>query len=221
MEDQIKISLDVFSYNQPLGEWARAQVGIGPVIAAGLLAHINIEKATTAGAIWRFAGLDPTTEWKKGKKRPWNASLKALCWKAGESFVKTCNREDAFYGQLYKARKEIEAKKNEAGDFAEQAAEGAARVGKTTEAYKAYSVGKLPDGHIHARAKRWAVKRFLADYQTVGFFLQHSKLPPLPYPFVQMEGHTHLTVPQCVHTVPGLEEALASLAENQSIVIQS
>jgi hypothetical protein len=37
--------------------------GIGPVIAAGLLANIDITKAPTAGHIWRFAGLDPSSKW--------------------------------------------------------------------------------------------------------------------------------------------------------------
>ena len=34
------------------------------------------------------------------------------------------------------------------------------KIGKTTEAYAAYSAGRLPPGHLHARAKRWAVKLF-------------------------------------------------------------
>ena len=33
-------------------------------------------------------GLDPTCKWRRAKKRPWNASLKRLCWLMGESFVK-------------------------------------------------------------------------------------------------------------------------------------
>jgi hypothetical protein len=32
-------------------------------LAAGLLAHIDITKAPTAGSIWRYAGLDPSIEW--------------------------------------------------------------------------------------------------------------------------------------------------------------
>ena len=45
LEDQIKAALDVYSANDPVGKWLRAQVGIGPVIAAGLLAHLDITKA--------------------------------------------------------------------------------------------------------------------------------------------------------------------------------
>ena len=59
----IRGALDVWSSQHRPGRWAKSQVGIGPVIAAGLLAHIDITRAPTAGAIWRFAGLDPTHEW--------------------------------------------------------------------------------------------------------------------------------------------------------------
>ena len=60
LENQIKRALDSYTANQPVGIWLRANYGIGPVIAAGLLAHIDIDNRPTAGAIWRYAGLDPT-----------------------------------------------------------------------------------------------------------------------------------------------------------------
>src|SRR5215467_10071903 len=85
LENQIKAALDKWSSAQPMGVWARNITGIGPVIASGLLANIDIQKAPTVGHIWRFAGLDPTVKWAKGQKRPWNASLKRLCWLMGES----------------------------------------------------------------------------------------------------------------------------------------
>ncbi len=193
LENQVKRALDSYSAANPLGEWARSVVGIGPVIAAGLLAHIRIEKCDTAGAIWRFAGYDPTVSWGKGEKRPWNAKLKTLCWKAGESFVKTCNHESSFYGPIYTARKAYEDQKNKQGEYANQAAEKVSKVGKTTKAYKHYSIGKLPPGHIHARAKRYAVKLFLAHYFEVGCKLEGREVP-LPYPIAQL-GHVHKISP--------------------------
>lgn len=146
LEGQIKAALDRYSAAHPVGKWSRAVKGIGPVIAAGLLAHIDITKAPTVGHIWRFAGLDPTLKWNKGEKRPWNAALKTLCWKIGESFVKVSGHEDAFYGRLYLERKALEEQRNAAKAFAEQAAAGAARVGKSTEAYKHYKEGPSAAG---------------------------------------------------------------------------
>src|ERR1044072_3740031 len=48
-------ALQAYAEAQPVGRWSLSITGIGPVIAAGLMAHIDIEKAPTAGHIWRFA----------------------------------------------------------------------------------------------------------------------------------------------------------------------
>lgn len=193
LENQIKGALDKYSAAHPVGRWMRNQKGIGPVIAAGFLAHIDITKAETAGALWRYAGLDPTVEWSKGEKRPWNASLKTLCWKLGESFVKVSGQEDAFYGKLYAERKALETQKNEAGEFAEQAKQKLEKfkIGKSTDAYKAYSVGKLPPAHIHARAKRYAVKIFISHLFDVWYRNEHGKEPPKPFALAHLD-HVHM-----------------------------
>lgn len=63
LEDRIRALLDEYSGHQPLGQACRANVGIGPVIAAGLLANIDMAHAPTTGHIWSFAGLDPRVLW--------------------------------------------------------------------------------------------------------------------------------------------------------------
>mgnify|MGYP000235817743 CR=1 FL=1 len=196
LEDEIRKALDVYSSSQDLGAWAKSNFGIGPVIAAGLLAHIDISKAPTVGHIWRFAGLDPTLEWQKGQKRPYNAKLKTLCWKIGESFVKVSNNPNDVYGKVYAERKLQETAKNDAGDFADQAAEKLKRfkIGKDTDAHKAYSQGKLPPAHIHSRAKRYATKLFLSHYHHVGYELLYGTEPPKPY-ILNQPNHTHYLSP--------------------------
>lgn len=196
LEESIKSALDVYSNASSVGRWLRSQKGIGPVIAAGFLAHLDITKAETAGAFWSFAGLDPRAVWEKGKKRPWNADLKVLCWKLGESFVKVSGHDDAFYGKLYKQRKEIEVAKNEAGEFAEQAKTKLEKfkIGKDTDAYAAYIQGKLPPAHIHARAKRYAIKLLLAHLHEVMYKDHFKKDPPLPYA-IGILGHAHTIAP--------------------------
>jgi hypothetical protein len=192
LEGQIKRALGKYAESKPVGEWALSVKGIGPVITAGLLAHIDITKAPTVGHIWRFAGLDPTVTWDKGQKRPWNASLKTLCWKIGESFVKVCNAEDAFYGHVYAQRKELETRRNEAGEYAEQAKAMLAKkkFRNETDAKKHYEAGRLPPAHIHARAKRYAVKLFLAHYHEVAYKDHYKTEPPLPYAIAHL-GHAH------------------------------
>lgn len=263
LENQIKRALDAWTDANPVGQWAKSITGIGPVISAGLLANIDIEKAPTVGHIWRFAGLDPTQKWlgrvaakayctelrdagteldaavtavsqrvgmrsdsvirlattsKKvaegeeakpqkltwdslaaaSARCPYNAGLKVLCWKIGESFVKVCNHEQDVYGKVYVSRKEEESRRNEAGELKHEAERALSqkKYSKSTEAYKAYSVGKLPPAHIHARAKRYAVKLFLSHYHDVAYRHRYGVAPPLPYPIAHLNHAHKIEVPQ-------------------------
>lgn len=244
LETAIRKMLDYYTDQEKIGLWSKGIIGIGPVLSAGLQAHIDINKAKGAGAIWRIAGLDPSVEWlgrdgaktlvdkyahlknwnerilatfaeanrkpepyyaslgtdkptatsltKFLAKRPWNASLKVLAWKIGESFVKVSGNPNSLYGRLYVQRKQEEIEKNDKGVFAEQARIILTRkkIGKDTEAYKAYIEGKLPPAHIHARAKRYATKMFLAHYFEALYWITYGKEPPLPYAIEHL-GHVH------------------------------
>lgn len=208
LEGQVKAALNDYASRHPVGQWAMSIMGIGPVISAGLLAHIDIKPWRCmvkdvaepcnrakphsngmcgyhtihyAGHIWRFAGLDSTVVWEKGEKRPWNATLKVLCWKLGESFVKVSGKDSDYYGHVYLARKKVEQERNSRGDFKDQAAVLAPKFGKDTEARKWYDKGMLPPGHIHARAKRYAVKLFLSHFHHVLYETTYGKAPPMPY----------------------------------------
>jgi len=199
LEKNLASILGVYAETHPMGWFFAQTVGIGPIISAGLLAHIDIKKAATAGALWRFAGMEPTQRWeseatvrklweeheqahledtievmckvlgrrsdtvirdattnhatgKTGKltrdkaikalcRIPYNRPFKTLLWKAGESFVKVKNREDAFYGREYAKRKAAEWQKNVYGGFADAAAQKLATtaIGKSTDAYAWYS----------------------------------------------------------------------------------
>src|SRR5206468_1575636 len=107
----------------PEARWAYEQIGIGPVIASGLAAHIDVAKANSISAVWKFAGLAPGFDRKvKGQKLAYNARLKVLCWKAGESFVKVSGKDGATYGKLYAQFKREEIARNESGKYAAAAA---------------------------------------------------------------------------------------------------
>ena len=196
LEREIRQVLDDFSSRSNPGVWAKSVCGIGPVIAAGLLCHIDIEQAPTVGHIWRFAGLDPTVEWKKKERRPWNADLKRLCWLIGESFVKVSGRESDVYGKVYLARKEQEVAKNEAGMFADQAAQALAtkKWRDDTQAKAHYDAGKLPPGRIHSRAKRYATKLFLSHLHHTMYEDHFGTPPPKPYVVTHL-GHAHYIPP--------------------------
>lgn len=246
LENDIKKALKSYVQSQELGQWLLSITGIGEVISAGLLANLDIEKAQTAGAFWRFCGYDPTIEWlgaEKARKTvddvcgnkksydvedfaklavatnwgyngfiehfkevkptktnlvkylsrvPYNKRMRTLMFKIGESFVKVQNNENDFYGKLFAQRKAIEQAKNEAGEYAEQAKAKLEKykIGKDTEAYKWYSVGKLPPAHIHARARRWAVKMFISHLFDKWYRIHYNQEPPKPFA-VSILGHTH------------------------------
>lgn len=192
LENNIKSCLEAYAKSRPIGQWMLSICGIGPVIAAGLMAHIDITKVQTAGQIQAFAGLDPTRKWEKGQKRPHNAKLKTLCWKIGESFIKQSGRDSDIYGKIFLVRKAYEEKKNLELDYAEQAIEilKTKNIGKKTEAYKWYSKGMLPPAHINARAARYAVKIFLSHLFSVWYEMEHHEKPPKPYA-IAILNHAH------------------------------
>ena len=196
LENQIKGVLQVHVENRDIGKWLLANKGIGAVLSAGLLAHIDINIAKTAGDIWNFAGLNPSIKWEKGKKRPFNARLKTLCWKIGESFVKVSGNKDAFYGQIYADRKKFEVDRNEKGYYKEHAKKQLEekKYSKNTDAYACYIKNILPPAHIHAISKRFTVKLFLSHFHAIWFELEHGKPAPLPYA-IAILGHGHHILP--------------------------
>lgn len=238
LEDTVAKTLAAWTKQSQIGQWAMSITGIGPILAAGLIANIDIEQCPSVSSLWRFAGQDPTLQWlgaakatalvdgimmkrkeveyedilavcqitgqnpsrlrslieriydgdvskehlkKTLARQPWNAGLKKLCWKLGDSFVKVHNNPNSYYGRVYEERKAQEIRKNAAGDFKSQADEKSGIVGKSTEAYKAYKVGKLPPKQIDMRARRYAVKRFLAHYWEQAYRFTYGKEPPTPY----------------------------------------
>jgi len=196
LEKQIARAVTAYAESILVGQWSMSIMGIGGILAAGLLAHIDIEKAPTSGHIERFGGLDPTIKWEKGQKRPYNAKLKVLFWKIGESFVKVSGNEKDFYGKIYLKEKAHLTKINEKGGFKHVAAQALIdkKYRKETEAYKAYSQGRLPLAQIHARAKRKAVKLFVSHWHEVAYRYRWGKLPPKPY-VIDIMGHADYIPP--------------------------
>lgn len=196
LEKEVKSALVAWSSIRPECAWPLSVYGIGPVISSGLIAHVNMEKTQSIGALWRFSGVDPTSKWEKGKKRPWNARLKVLVWKIGDSFRKFSNSEKCLYGKVYRKRKAYETSRNDRGEMKETA-EKALKTGrwkKETVAFKCYTEGKLPPGQIDARSTRYAAKLFLAHWWEKEYRRLNGKAPPLPYP-IAILGHKNYIPP--------------------------
>lgn len=192
LEKQIQGSLDTYSNASELGRWAREHIGIGPVIAAGLLAHIDVTKAPHASSVWRFAGLAPGQRKQKGVKRDWNANLKVLCWKIGDSFVKFSGNQKCYYGHMYRERKVLEVERDARGGNSAEAARTLETLNiRDTATLAKYKSGHLPDGRLDMRARRYAVKRFLVHYWEAAWWLEYNTEPPNPYVQAYL-GHTHM-----------------------------
>lgn len=196
MEAALKSPLKTFAESYEVGRWALSQYGIGPVITAGLISHIDIEKAPTAGSIWRYAGMDPTAKWEKGQKRPWNAELKTLSWKIGQSFMKFSGRDQCFYGKLYRQDKERRIELNDSGAYADRAKEILdSKNWRKNKSSDTLREGKLPAAQIDAQARRFAVKIFLSHFHAVWFETHYGKPAPTPYVIAHKDHVHHIQIP--------------------------
>jgi hypothetical protein len=218
IEDTIATWLTDYVKRDPIGKWLLEVKGIGGVLAAGFLAYIDISKCQTAGAIWRYAGIEGhKAPRKKGVKIDYNPNFKVLCWKAGEQFVKVSGYakdpktkevlldengdpvyriKDALYGHLYREKLAELVAKNEAGGFKDFAALILTEKNftKETDTKKTYEEGKLPMAHLMAMAKRYAVKIFLSHLFTLWY--EHANGKPAPRPFAEVHlGHVHIIEP--------------------------
>ena len=217
LEDEVKLWLDTYSLSTGPGRWLRSQIGIGPVIAAGLLAYLDITKAQYVSSFWQFAGLAPGQRKKAGVKINYNPQLKTLCFKLGESFIKVSNNPNSIYGAIYQQRKNYEWGKNLRGEYASTIGTLGYAFDKETESYK-WTTGKfkgyretslglagvpaegesegvkmLPPMSITKRAARYAVKRLLSDLWVV-MYKDHYKtdtVPSLPWVNTHTEHHDY------------------------------
>lgn len=203
MEVTVKRALEKYAAASPVGRWVLAQHGVGPVIAAGMLAHLDITKAPTVGHFWRFAGQDPTCKWNKGEKRPYNAEMKQLVYHFGECAKRFSNMADNFYGKIYRARKEFLVKRNEEGFNAERA-----KTFRTNSAdvKKTLKEGKLPASNLDRQAANYAAKIFLSHLHAVMYWDKYRKAPPKPFA-IQHQGHAHEIRIPMIEMFPGLAAA--------------
>jgi hypothetical protein len=68
MEKDIAKALEIWAENRLVGRWCLSIPDVGPIITAGLLAHIDVSKAPVAANVWSYAGLNPDAEWPSGEE---------------------------------------------------------------------------------------------------------------------------------------------------------
>ena len=63
VENEIQSAMDAFSDRFTVGRWSKSVHGIGPILSAGLIAHLDIRRAPHVGHIWSFVGAVPSVAW--------------------------------------------------------------------------------------------------------------------------------------------------------------
>lgn len=182
VEKDIQAALDVYTDNNGIGNRFRQVRGIGPVLTAGWLAHVNVHIAHNCAKVLSFGGYNPNMVWEKGQKRPYNAEFKLVLSKMGRAFVFLSNR-NSFFGQKYKDYKTLIEGKNERGEFAERCKEILAkkRYKETTLAYQAYIKGRYPKAHIVASARLKATALCVGILHREHYFQTMGRFPVSPY----------------------------------------
>jgi hypothetical protein len=205
MENQIQRALAKYAESSPIGQWMLDIHGVGPVLSAGFLAHLDVTQTETAGGFWAFAGLAAGTQkWDRGEKRPWNAQLKQLCFHFGECIKRTSNHPDSYYGRFYRRRKELLVERNEAGAYAERAK---VYTTKSADVKKTLAAGRLPDGNLDRQACNITAKLFLSHLHAVMYWEHYHKPPPKPFA-ISILGHAHeISVPNTEKLFPGFAGA--------------
>lgn len=179
-KDIVKDVKDFLKHHELWCNWLEGVKGIGPVLAGGLLAWFeDVENFATISKLWMYSGLGVSEEGRamkrtRGEKIRYNPQVKVLCWKIGESFVKT----KGGYRELYeKFRDEYDRKWT--------SSEVCGSVG-----CKNKGKGKCMDGHKFAAAKRKTVKVFLAHLHMKW---RELKGLPIEHPFIiGRDNHEHL-----------------------------
>lgn len=153
------------------GKWAMTHSGIDHFLAAGLVAYIDPSKAKTAGAVWRYAGLEPNKDGNSSKVT-YNPDLKNICWKLGLALSKDST---TVYGKLYAQDKSRRLENNELGAYSDKALDTLLDNNHSSGDMVVLVNGKLPDDQIDAQARRFAVKIFLSHYHAIAYQDHYGK----------------------------------------------
>ena len=130
-------------------------------------------------------------------KPPYNKELKTMMYNIGDMFIRQSNKEKSLYGSIYKQKKLEYTRKNEEGYYAEQAKQilKEKNFKDDTITYNALKEGKLSKAHIHARARRYAVKLFISHVFEAMYYDEFHEEPPKTY-VIQYMGHHDYIAPE-------------------------
>lgn len=169
-------------YPDPLVQTALAVRGLGLITVAALTSYIDLQKAATPSALWKYVGLHTASHerYTKGEAGGGNKTLRTVLYNTACVLMKL---KDSPYREVYdrtKLRLSISEKivktRNTQGHLVEL-------PWKETK-----------PSHRHGAALRAIVKHLLADYWLVGRTL--AGLPTTSLYAEAMLGHAHIIAPR-------------------------
>lgn len=176
-----EVTKHVKSSDDPLVLAAMGVVGVGPITVAGLQTYIDLEKAGSASAMWKYVGLHAASHdrYTKGEAGGGNKTLRTIIWNTANSMTK--NR-DCPYRVVYDQTKDRLA-----------ASEKIVKSRNTQGHLVEVPWKNTKPSHRHGAALRAIMKHFLADYWFVGRTLAGLDARPL---YVEEKlGHSGIVRP--------------------------
>lgn len=172
----------ITAFPDPLVECALKVKGVGPITVAALTVYVDLAKAETPSALWKYVGIHTSSHerYTKGEAGGGNKTLRTVLWNTANSLMKL---RDSPYRLVYDRTKD--------------------RLSQSERMVKSRNTeGKLVEmmwkdtkpSHRHGAALRAIMKHLLADYWLVGRTLAGLRTVPL---YVQEKlGHTHIVSPR-------------------------
>lgn len=169
-------------YPDVLAQTALKVPGVGPITVAALTVYVDLTKAATPSALWKYTGLHASSHerYTKGEASGGNKTLRTVLWNTANSLMKL---RTSGYRPVYDLTKDRLA-------MSEKMVMSRNTQGKLVEvAWK-----DTKPSHRHGAALRAIMKHFLADYWLVGRTL--AGLSTTPLYAEAMLGHTHIIQPR-------------------------
>lgn len=166
LEKELDDDIRTLADDMPIVQRMIAVKGVGELLAVKVAAMIDIHRADTVSALWKYAGYGVTNgerdRLQKGEKAPYNKRLKTTCYLVGTSFM----RANSPYRQIYDdARDHYERERPE-----------------------------WTKGHKDNAAKRKMIKMWLSHLWTV--WREMEGLPVTEPYIMGTNGHHHMRTPE-------------------------
>lgn len=166
LEKELDDDIRTLADDMPIVQRMIAVKGVGELLAVKVAAMIDIERADTVSALWKYAGYGVTNgerdRLQKGEKSPYNKRLKTTCYLVATSFM----RANSPYRQIY----------DDARDHYETARP------------------EWTKGHKDNAAKRKMIKMWLSHLWQV--WREMEGLPVTEPYIMGTNGHHHLRTPE-------------------------